>query len=166
MLSLEYLDVGIREVRLFIICRLEGRARRPSRTKALTDFDLAITIMQGLAQARLDKFDILGFDACLMAAFEAVAKFSKYCDYYLASEELEPGHGWNWNALDVLQSADVSPLALASSIADGFLQHVRALSSFEGDDLLLPHKLSCPNPKSPTLTLDPPRTLHPPLYPR
>jgi hypothetical protein len=45
--------------------------------------------MQGLAAARLDKFDILGFDACLMAAFEAVAKFSKYCDYFLASEELE-----------------------------------------------------------------------------
>ena len=63
--------------------------------------------MQGLAAARLDKFDILGFDACLMAAFEAVAKFSKYCDYFLASEELEVrlctlGFGvgfWGWEAL-------------------------------------------------------------------
>jgi hypothetical protein len=109
---------------------------------------LSITIMQGLAQARLDKFDILGFDACLMMAFEAVAKFSKYCDYYLASEELEPGHGWDWNALDVLQSANVSPLALASSIADGFLQHVCALSSFEGGHTqqVLPSESTLANP--------------------
>jgi hypothetical protein len=120
---------------------------------------LAITIKQGLAEARLDKFDILGFDACLMAAFEAVAKFSKYCDYYLASEELEPGHGWDWNALSVLQSANVSPLTLASSIADGFLQHVRALSSFEGYPTPPSHtEFWCPNTDSPTLTPHPRRT--------
>jgi hypothetical protein len=36
---------------------------------------------------------MIGFDACLMNAYEVVAQLSKYCDNFLASEELEPGHG-------------------------------------------------------------------------
>jgi len=43
------------------------------------------------------KFDVIGFDTCLNGTME-VAKFSKdYADYLLASEELEPGHGWNYS---------------------------------------------------------------------
>jgi hypothetical protein len=50
-------------------------------------------LFQGMEQANLTKFDILGFDACLMATYEVVARLGKHADYYLASEELEPGHG-------------------------------------------------------------------------
>lgn len=42
------------------------------------------------------KVDVIGMDACLMASIEVVKGVGDYCDYYLASEELEPGHGWDY----------------------------------------------------------------------
>ena len=40
------------------------------------------------------KFDIIGFDACLMQDIEIATAFEPYADYYLASEENEGGNGW------------------------------------------------------------------------
>lgn len=40
--------------------------------------------------------DIIGFDACLMATYEMAAHMAGYADYMVASEELEPGLGWNY----------------------------------------------------------------------
>lgn len=40
------------------------------------------------------KFDIIGFDACLMATVETAYAMEPYADYLLASEEYEPGTGW------------------------------------------------------------------------
>ena len=40
------------------------------------------------------KFDIIGFDACLMQDIEVATAFEPYADYYLASEETEGGFGW------------------------------------------------------------------------
>lgn len=40
------------------------------------------------------KFDIVGFDACLMANMETAMAVEPYADYLLASEETEPGTGW------------------------------------------------------------------------
>ena len=40
------------------------------------------------------KFDMVGFDACLMQDIEVAAALEPYADYYLASEEVEGGCGW------------------------------------------------------------------------
>lgn len=40
------------------------------------------------------KFDVIGFDACLMQDIEIAAAMEPYTDYYLASEEIEGGYGW------------------------------------------------------------------------
>ena len=40
------------------------------------------------------KFELLGFDACLMQDLEIAAAVEPYADYYLASEEVEGGYGW------------------------------------------------------------------------
>ena len=40
------------------------------------------------------KFDVIGFDACLMQTVECANAFEPYADYYLASEETEGGFGW------------------------------------------------------------------------
>lgn len=40
------------------------------------------------------KFDIIGFDACLMATVETAYALEPFADYLLASEEYEPGNGW------------------------------------------------------------------------
>ena len=44
------------------------------------------------------KFDLIGFDACLMQNVEYANAFEPYADYYLASEETEPGTGWFYTA--------------------------------------------------------------------
>lgn len=44
-------------------------------------------------------FDLIGFDACLMATLETALVTEQYADYLIASEAVEPGTGWyytNW----------------------------------------------------------------------
>lgn len=41
-----------------------------------------------------NKFELIGFDACLMGGIETAAMLSPYGKYLVASEEVEPGHGW------------------------------------------------------------------------
>lgn len=61
----------------------------------LTIADLEQGLSQGLARTSATGFDILGFDACLMATYEVAKAMSPFADYLLASQELEPTHGWD-----------------------------------------------------------------------
>lgn len=50
-------------------------------------------------------WDLIGFDACLMASVEVPHYLSGYTRYMVASEELEPGDGWNYTpVMDALNS--------------------------------------------------------------
>lgn len=44
------------------------------------------------------KFDLIGFDACLMQDIEIANAVEPYADYYLASEETEGGYGWYYTS--------------------------------------------------------------------
>ena len=75
----------------------------------------------GLEAAGVEKFDLIGMDACLMASYEVAHAVSGLTDYLLASEELEPGHGWDYRSLSILSAqAEVEPLELGRAIVDGF----------------------------------------------
>ena len=68
--------------------------------------------------------DIFGCDACMMATYEMAALLSHYnIDYYVASEEVEPGVGWYYTpwlqALDA--HPDMSNEALCGLIVDSFM---------------------------------------------
>eukprot|EP00934_Nitzschia_sp_Nitz4_P004536 Nitzschia sp. Nitz4//scaffold15_size197535//39930//45803//NITZ4_001562-RA/size197535-processed-gene-0.9-mRNA-1//1//CDS//3329537667//4526//frame0 len=63
------------------------------------------------------KFDVIGFDACLMQAVGSADEYRDVADYLLASEAVEPGHGW---AYDVLTEGG-SALGLAKDIQVNFL---------------------------------------------
>ncbi len=41
-------------------------------------------------------YDIIGFDACLMASSEVAQTLDGFGKYLVASEEIEPGEGWNY----------------------------------------------------------------------
>ena len=47
-----------------------------------------------------NKLELLGFDACLMSSIEVASTLSSYADYMVASEEFEPGLGWNYKFLE------------------------------------------------------------------
>lgn len=44
------------------------------------------------------KLEFIGFDACLMASVETAYIAKNYAHYLVASEELEPGYGWDYKA--------------------------------------------------------------------
>ena len=69
------------------------------------------------------KFDIIGFDACLMATAENALMLTPYADYLIASEETEPGIGWyytNWlNAL--AKDPAMASVKIGQNIVDDFV---------------------------------------------
>ena len=48
------------------------------------------------------KLEWLGFDSCLMATVEMALISSQYAKYLVASEDLEPGDGWDYKFLSIL----------------------------------------------------------------
>lgn len=85
----------------------------------LTLPELSEALGQGLAAAGRDSLDIVGFDACLMATLEVGAAVAPYAGFLVASEELEPGLGWDWTVLQQA-SADMSGLELSNVLAQGY----------------------------------------------
>ena len=67
------------------------------------------------------QFALLGFDACLMGTVEVALAMKPFAEYLLASEELEPGHGWDYQNLSLI-AADPStaPDVLGRKLIDGF----------------------------------------------
>ena len=45
------------------------------------------------------EFEFVGFDACLMATYDAANVIKNYAKYMIASEELEPASGWDYETL-------------------------------------------------------------------
>ncbi len=65
------------------------------------------------------KLDFVGFDACLMGNFETMAIWAEYARYFVGSEELEPGDGWNYSFLSVMNETD-DPIEITSAIVDAY----------------------------------------------
>lgn len=65
------------------------------------------------------KVRILGFDACLMASAEVAFTVSPYADYLIASQEVEPGNGWNYSFLGTIQK-DSNVTDIGKNIIDSY----------------------------------------------
>ncbi|MBQ6246137.1 MAG: hypothetical protein IJK04_04670, partial [Kiritimatiellae bacterium] len=80
------------------------------------------------------KFDFVGFDACLMATLETANILATYADYMIASEETEPGTGWDYTAIGRYLGAnpDKDAVQLGVVICDSFLEACRQI---DDDDL-------------------------------
>ncbi len=71
------------------------------------------------------KFDIVGFDACLMGTLENALMLEKHADYLIGSEETEPGVGWyhtNWLNKLSLDPA-IPSTELGKTIIDDFVSY-------------------------------------------
>ena len=69
-------------------------------------------------QQRL-RLDWVGFDACLMGGLESARLWKNYADYLVGSEELEPGRGWDYTFLSVLNETG-DPKEIVSRIVDSY----------------------------------------------
>lgn len=67
-------------------------------------------------------FELIGFDACLMATVETANILQPVSKYMVASEELEPAHGWNYTAIAkaISNNTDISGKDLGKVIADSY----------------------------------------------
>lgn len=71
-----------------------------------------------------NKFEVLGFDACLMASFEVQSALRNFAKYYVASEETEPYHAWNWTPIITAMNtqANLNGAELGKIIVDEYMQ--------------------------------------------
>ncbi len=69
------------------------------------------------------RFDIIGFDTCLMACYENAANLAPYGRYLVASEEIETAPGWNKRLLydEMIADTDADALSVAKTVCDTFL---------------------------------------------
>ena len=67
-----------------------------------------------------EKYDLIGFDACLMGSLETAEMLRDDADYLVASEEIESGAGWDYNViLDAMGNSSTAK-DVAVSICDGY----------------------------------------------
>ncbi|TXF87622.1 T9SS type A sorting domain-containing protein [Neolewinella aurantiaca] len=69
-------------------------------------------------------FELIGFDACLMANLEAQLPLKDFGYFFVASEETEPGHGWDYAPIiRALQQTefDWNGFDIGYEVVDGFI---------------------------------------------
>jgi hypothetical protein len=89
-------------------------------------------IEAGLQKAGIERLDLLGFDACLMATWEVGAAMRPLARYMLASEELAPDHGWDYRRFKLVRDMPtLDPTAVGKIIADGFLDQGKVQETAE-----------------------------------
>ena len=93
----------------------------------ITNNTLSVPVIQAslqtVSQAKNIKFEMVGFDACLMANAEVAASLANSTKYMVASQDLEPGRGWAWDGF--LKFVTDNPVAtgkdIGAEIANSYL---------------------------------------------
>lgn len=83
------------------------------------------TALQGGRQAEEDfQLSFIGFDACLMASFEMANYVRDFADYMIASEELMPANGFDYEALlgALRDDPGIDIPALGRIVVDSFVE--------------------------------------------
>jgi hypothetical protein len=75
----------------------------------------------GLAAAGVARLQLLGFDACLMSTLEVMESIKPYASFLVASEETEPGAGWDYSVLGPARDTAVEAATLGRAFVDGFV---------------------------------------------
>lgn len=75
------------------------------------------------------KFDLIGFDACLMGSLETANVLASYAEWMLGSQETEPGTGWSYAAIGRYLSAnpDADAKQLGVVVCDSFYESCREI---------------------------------------
>jgi hypothetical protein len=101
---------------------------------ALTMPEIVSAMDEIRAATGVDKFELLGFDACFMGQIEVYGSLYPYSNYMVASEEVIPAYGWSYAAWlgELAQNPAMDGSGVAESIVstyvvtDTYLTEVRA----------------------------------------
>lgn len=87
-----------------------------------------------------NKLEFIGFDACLMGTVEVAWCLRDYADYMIASQEVEPGAGWDYVFLNTLNSTNDGDV-IGKAIIDSYFEFYE--SSFAMGNWYTELTLSC-----------------------
>lgn len=95
-------------------------------------------LKQALSNSKFSskKLEMIGFDACLMASIETANALSDYAKYMIASQEVEPGYGWDYSFLSNVNSK-TSVVDMGTSIIDYYGNYYKGMSGAKGITLSL-----------------------------
>lgn len=87
---------------------------------SLEDIDSAM--LEATQKTGINKFDLIGFDACLQADIQTLHIMKQYGKIYVASEEIEPGFGWQYDQIltYLKNNLNTTPQDLGRKIADSY----------------------------------------------
>lgn len=96
---------------------------QPGFAKNMDVQQLKSAVDAAVANDPKKKFELIGFDACLMATLEVAQAFKTSARYLAASQDVEPGAGWDWTALlnYVIANPGADGAAIGGKIADSYL---------------------------------------------
>ncbi|WP_299755617.1 clostripain-related cysteine peptidase [uncultured Chloroflexus sp.] len=86
-----------------------------------------------IARTRIGGFEMIGFDACLMAQFDVLHTVAPYGRVAVASAELEPNSGWAWDAWleQVVAKPEQDGYAIGPVIVQTYMDSFRGQSADE-----------------------------------
>jgi hypothetical protein len=75
-------------------------------------------------RARLDKFELIGLDACLMGHLEVFTALQPHSRYAVASQEVEPAVGWAYTGFldELTRNPEMDGAELSRVIVDSYIQ--------------------------------------------
>ena len=83
-----------------------------------------------------NKLELVGFDACLMSSVEVASILSDYANYMVASQEVEPGAGWDYSFLSKTNK-DMNSVDFGKSIIDTYQSYYEKRKYIKGISLSL-----------------------------
>jgi hypothetical protein len=88
----------------------------------LMELDRALSAIR--EQTGLEKFELIGLDACLMAHAEVNSALAPHARYAVASQEVEPALGWAYTGFlnDLAANPDMSGAELGRLIVDSYIR--------------------------------------------
>lgn len=84
-------------------------------------------------------FEIIGFDACLMSTVDNAASIEPYANYMVASQELEPGNGWEYTLWlsELAKNTNMNGAQLGKIMCDAYFEGCKDAETQEAATLSL-----------------------------
>lgn len=91
----------------------------------LTLPEISEALAQGVRAQNGKAYDLVGIDACLMGSLETAAAIDDYASYYVASEGVEFGSGWDYAQILRAMRNSSDPKEIAAAACEGYLAHCK-----------------------------------------
>jgi hypothetical protein len=104
---------------------------KPGFASTMTVPQLKGAVEAAVGNNPANQFELIGFDACLMASLEVAQAFKGTARYLAASQELEPGPGWDWTPILnlIVDNPQADGAAIGITIADSYRTKMESMGN-------------------------------------